>query len=311
MAKVTNSFTTYDATSDREQLSNMIYLISPTQTPFFTSIKKNKTRNVIFDWQTQNLSTPTGVGQLEGFELSRSASPATVRESNVTMILKRDATVSNTQASSDPAGKGKGEMAWQMSVAAKDLKRDVETAICQNFAKNAGNATTVRATRSFEAWDVNASRGTGGAAGTTSSEATDGTQRALTEVLFMDVMTLCFQNGGEPSLAICGPVNKQKISDFTGRASAREVIGADEIQQSVAVYISDFGTVKIMASNFSRERSVLLVDPNMAAVTYLRDFQTQDIANIGDAKTKLLTVEMGLEISNAKAHGIVADLTIT
>ena len=140
MAKVTNSFTSYDATSNREDLSNVIYNIDPTATPFMSAIGSKNITNVVFDWQTENLPTPSGTGQLEGFELSRATSTATTRESNVAQISSRDATVSGSQDASDPAGK-KQELAHQMALMSKALKRDMEVALCQNTAKNAGNAT--------------------------------------------------------------------------------------------------------------------------------------------------------------------------
>ena len=309
MAKVTNAFDTYSATADREQLSDVIYNISPQTTPFMSSIGKNTIKNVVFDWQTENLPTPSGAGNLEGFELSRSASTATTRVSNVAMISKRDATVTGSQQSSDPAGK-KSEMAHQLAIMSKALKRDMETALCQKGAKTTGNATTARVTGGFESWITsNASRGTNGAASGGGAAPTDGTQRALTETLLKDVLQSAFSNGGEPSLAICGPVNKQKISGFTGRASARQMIDANTVEASVSIYASDFGELKIVPSNFSRERSLLLVDPDFAKVSYLRDFQTVDIATIGDAETKMIVVEYGLEVSNEAAHGVVADLT--
>ena len=118
MAKVTNAFDTYSATADREQLSDVIYNISPQTTPFMSSIGKNTIKNVVFDWQTENLPTPSGASNLEGFELSRSASTATTRVSNVAMISKRDATVTGSQQSSDPAGK-KSEMAHQLAIMSK------------------------------------------------------------------------------------------------------------------------------------------------------------------------------------------------
>ena len=309
MAKVTNAFDTYSATADREQLSDVIYNISPQTTPFMSSIGKNTIKNVVFDWQTENLPTPSGAGNLEGFELSRSASTATTRVSNVAMISKRDATVTGSQQSSDPAGK-KSEMAHQLAIMSKALKRDMETALCQKGAKTTGNATTARVTGGFESWITsNASRGTNGAANGGGAAPTDGTQRALTEALLKDVLQSAFTNGGEPSLAICGPVNKQKISGFTGRASARQMIDANTVEASVSIYASDFGELKIVPSNFSRERSLLLVDPDYAKVSYLRDFKTVDISTIGDAETKMIVAEYGLEMSNEAAHGIVADLT--
>ena len=62
MAKVTNAFDTYSATSDREQLSNVIYNISPQATPFMSAIGKNSIKNVVFDWQTETLPTASGAG---------------------------------------------------------------------------------------------------------------------------------------------------------------------------------------------------------------------------------------------------------
>jgi hypothetical protein len=309
MAKVTNAFDTYSATSDREQLSDVIYNISPQTTPFMSSIGKNSIKNVVFDWQSESLPTASGAGNLEGFELSRAASTATVRNSNVAMISKRDATVTGSQQASDPAGK-KSEMAHQLAIMSKALKRDMETALCQKGAKTTGNATTARVTGGFESWITsNDSRGTNGASTGGGAAPTDGTQRALTETLLKDVLELCFTNGGEPSMAICGPVNKQKISGFTGRSSARQMVDANTVEASVSIYASDFGELKIVPSNFSRERSLLLVDPDFAKVSFLRDFETVDIATIGDAVTKMIVVEYGLEVSNEAAHGIVADLT--
>ena len=312
MAKVTNAFDTYTATSDREQLSDVIYNISPQQTPFMSSIGKNSIKNVVFDWQTETLPTASGSGQLEGFELSRAASTATTRVSNVAMISSRDATVTGSQQASDPAGK-KSEMAHQLAIMSKALKRDMETALCQKGAKTTGNATTARVTGGFESWITsNVSRGTGGSGsggGAAPTDSSSGNQRALTETLLKAVLQSCFTNGGEPSMAICGPVNKQVISGFTGRSSARQMIDANTVEASVSIYASDFGELKIVPSNFSRERTLLLVDPDFAKVSYLRDFQTVDISTIGDAQTKMIVVEYGLEMSNEAAHGVVADLT--
>ena len=311
MAKVTNAFDTYSAQADREDLSNIIYNISPMQTPFMSSIGKRNIKNVVFDWQTESLPTPSSAGQLEGFTLARSAATPTTRESNVAMISSRDATVTGSQDASDAAGK-RSEMAHQLAIMSKALKRDMEEALCQNGGKTTGNATTARKTGGFESWiKSNYSKAASGAPTGGGTAPTDGTQRALTEALLKDVLELAFTNGGEPSLAICGPVNKQKISGFTGRTQARQMIDANTVEASVSVYSSDFGELKIVPSNRSRERSLLLVDPEFAKVSYLRDFKTVDIATIGDAETKMIVVEYGLEVSNEAAHGIVADLTTT
>ena len=88
MAKVTNAFDTYTATADREQLSDVIYNISPTATPVMSAIGRNNVKNVQFDWQVESLPAASATGKLEGFELSRAASTATTRVSNVCQIEK-------------------------------------------------------------------------------------------------------------------------------------------------------------------------------------------------------------------------------
>lgn len=318
MAKITNAFDTYTATSDREDLSNVIYNISPMETPMVSLGGRRSVKNVQFDWQTESLPAATATGVLEGGEISRSASTATVRAANVCQINTRNATVTGSQQASDPAGK-KSEMAHQMSVIGRALKRDVEKTICGEQGRNNGAAATVRATRGFESWiTTNAGRATSGTAGANaaneSSSPTDGTQRAFTETILKGVLSTCFENGASPSVMLVGAFNKQAVSAFSGRASATQAVSlegipGDHLQASVSVYTSDFGDLKIVPSNFSRSRSALLVDPEYVSVAYLRAFESQDLGSIGDAETKAIYTEFGLEMKNEAANGVVADLT--
>jgi|TARA_R100001224_G_C4022768_1_gene149902 hypothetical protein len=311
MAKVTNAFDTYTATADREQLSDIIYNISPMQTPFLSSVGTSNVSNVVFDWQTESLPTPSSTGQLEGFELSRSASTATVRESNVCMISSRDATVTGSQEASDAAGKN-SEMAHQLALMAKALKRDMEEALTQNIAKVTGTASAARQTRSLETWyQTNVNKASDGANGSASAARTNGTRRDLTEAMLKDVQQQCFTSGAEPSILMCGPYNKSVISGFTGRSQARQFVDANTIEASVSIYSGDFGELQVVPSNRSREQAVHLLDPEFAGVAYLRNFETIDISTIGDAQTKMIVVEYGLEMKNEAAHGIIADVKVS
>lgn len=309
MAKITNAYDTYTATTNREELANAIYNIDPTATPFMSAIGTKNVGNVVFDWSVDSIGSISATGELEGAEISRAQAQSVTRESNVCQINSVNVTVSNSQSASDVAGK-RSEMAHQMALLSKRLKANMETAISGNYAKNSGNATTARATRSFEAWiSSNKSRGTGGADGSASAAATDGTQRTLTEALLKTVLQSMFSNGATPKIALAGPHNKQVISGFTGRANTRATVDAGTVSSSVSIYASDFGDLQIIPSNRSRDRSLLLIDPDYAKTCFLRSFQTIDISTIGDAETKMLVAEWGLEVSTEKAHGIVADLS--
>jgi hypothetical protein len=308
MAQISNAFTTSDAQANREALSDVIANIDPTATPFMSSIGTNNVDNVTFSYQNESLGSVSATGEIEGFEVSRQASIPTVRVSNVCQINSLNVTISGSQEASNSAGKSKGELAHQMALASKRLKRNMETALCQNQGSNAGSSTQARATRSFESFiATNVSKGTGGANGTATAGRTDGTQRALSEALFKDTLELCFQNGAEPSIAIAGAHNKQVISGFTGRANTRSTVDANTVENSISVYAGDFGTLKIMPSNRSRDRSVLFVDSEYAKVSFLRNFQTVDLSTIGDATSKLLLAEFGLTM-HEQAHGLIADL---
>ena len=153
MPKVTNAFTTYLAKGNREDLYDTIFNIEPSDTPFLSMSETRSISNVMFDWQTEKLpaKNPTNA-QVEGFVLTRSAATPTTRIGNVAQISERDATVSGTQEAADAAGKS-GEMAHQMALNGKALKRDMETILLGPQPYNAGaDDVTARNTRGLEHW---------------------------------------------------------------------------------------------------------------------------------------------------------------
>jgi hypothetical protein len=317
MSTVTNAFSTYAAKGNREDLSDIIYNIDPTDTPFISAIGRRNVSNVTFDWQTEQLpAIDPANAQLEGFDLARSAATPTVRLSNVCQISKRDATVSGSQNAANAAGKAK-EMAHQMALVSKALKRDVESVLVRNQGRNNGNATTARRTRALESWlATNVLRGGGSPAGANASAETAtptdaGTQRALTEVLLKEAMQTAYINGSEPSILMVGPVNKLQVSKFTGRAGTQVSVTEKRVTSNVTIYASDFGELKVVVNRWQRERTAFLLDPQYAAVAYYRNFQRTPIAKIGDADTEMLVVEYGLEMKNERAHAAIADIFST
>jgi hypothetical protein len=311
---VTQSYKTYDATSNREDLSNIIYNIDPFDTPHITAYGRRNVSNVLFEWQTESLPAVDTTADVEGFELERAASTATVRESNYAQIKHRDATITGTQEYANPAGK-KSEMAHQIALVGKALKRDVESVLVGTVQTlNAGNATTARTTRPLINWlETNTVfETTGGGADpdySANTAVTDGTQDAFVEADIETVMQSCYTNGAEPSIIFVGAFNKTVLSGFTGRANSRHMIAANKIVNAVSMYASDFGDLKILPSRWQRAREAFFIDPRYVKVAYYRNFMRQSMAKIGDAETDMLCVEFGLQVDNEAAHGVVRDLT--
>lgn len=312
MAKVTNAFASYTAVGNREDLSDAIYNIDPYDTPFMSMVGRSSVKQRTFEWQTESLpAVDSANAKEEGFSLSNAASTPTVRASNNTQISSRDATVSNSQEASDAAGK-KSEMARQMALVSKALKRDMETILCSQQARVVGNDSgTARKTRGLEHWiTTNVSYGAGGANPASETAAlTDGTQRSITETIFNDMMQTCYSAGAEPTTVMVGPAGKRKVSAFTGRSGSQIPVSKAEAVNTVDIYRSDFGDLKIIPSRWCRTRTFFFIDPEYADVAYLRPFTKTKMAVTGDAETNMIVVEYGLRMKNQAAMAKIADLT--
>jgi hypothetical protein len=315
MALPTNTFTTYSAAGNREDLSDLIYRTDPTDTPFMTGIDKTKASAVNHEWQTQALAAAnTGNAQLEGDDATADATTPTVRLGNLCQISRKVPQVSGTQQAVEHAGRD-NEMAYQEMLKGLELKRDMESILLTNQAKNAGNATTARVTASVLSWlKSNTSKGASGAdpsAADGTGTRTDGTQRVFTEANLKTVLQSIWNNGGKPDTIMTGGFNKQVFSTFTGRASPIEDTKAKKITASVDAYESDFGTLKVVANRFSRPRDVLVLQIDMWAIAYLngRKMVSIPLAKTGDSERKEVLSEFALEARNEKASGIVADNT--
>ena len=312
MAQPTNTFDTYDSVGEREDLSDVIYSISPTDTPFLSSAAKTKATAVLHEWQTDSLAAAsTSNAVIEGDEATLDASTATTRLSNSTQIMDKTVVITGTQESVDKAGRA-SELAYQIAKRAKELKRDMEATITGNIAEVGGNSSTARKMGTLGSWvttnDDLASDGASGA-GAGNAAHTDGTQRAFTEAQLKSVSKSVWNAGGDPSMIMVGPFNKQKLSGFTGN-STRFDAGADAtLYTSVDVYASDFGQLQVVPNRFSRDRDAYVLDMEYWGIAFLRDFSMHELAKTGDSEKRQLLVEATLESRNEAASGLVADLT--
>ena len=165
MALLGNTFTTYSAVGLREDLSDIIYNISPTETPFMTAIAREKATAVYHEWQTDLLETPnTGNAQIQGDDISAfDAVVPTVRLGNYTQISRKTVVISMTEEAVEQAGL-KTEMGYQVAKKGKSLKRDIESILLTNQARAVGTVGATPATLgSVLSWiHTNVAMGVGG-----------------------------------------------------------------------------------------------------------------------------------------------------
>ena len=311
-------YNAYDAVGQREDLTDVIYNISPTETPFMSSIGKTKATAVYHEWQTDSLAAATTANAaVEGADASDATLSPTTRLGNYTQILQKTIKVSGTLDAVNKAGR-KSEKAYQLAKASQELKRDLETILLSNQGRDAGSSNSgARKMGSLLSWiKTNSSAQTNGGDPTTIgvSARTDGNTRTFTEALLKEVVAEVFVSGGSPSVLMVGAAGKQKVSSFTGIGETRfNVTGAkpSTIIGACDIYVSDFGNMAIVPNRFMRTRDALILDPEYAAIAYLRPFMTNELAKAGDSDKTQVLVECTLEVKNEAAHGIVADLNMS
>ena len=312
------TYQTYQAIGNREDLVDIIYSISPTETPFMSGIAKTKATNTLHEWQTDALADVAANAAVEGAAISYATLTPSVKETNYTQISTKGIKVSGTQDSVTAAGRN-NELAYQVAKSAKELKRDMEVALLSNVAKAAGNATTARKLGGCQTWfETNVDAGVSGSGAGNGAIRTDGTQRAFTESQLKGVLVSCYNEGGNPNMIMVNAFNKQKLSGFTGGSTRFDAAEDRRLITSIDVYESDFGTMQVAPNRFIRGangtaakigQDALVLEMDMFAVSFLRDFSLQNPAQTADADQRFMVAEYTLESRNEAASGMVTDLT--
>jgi hypothetical protein len=321
MALVTNALTAYTAIGIREDLTDVIYDISPMETPFMSNVARNRATNKIHEWQTDSLAAAAANTQLEGNTIAAGAITVTVRPKNHSQISYKAFAVTGTTEASDAAGRA-SETSYQVAKHGKELKRDMEKALTGATGSVLGSDTVARTLAGVEAWlSTNyQDNGIGTTPGFVTSSGlvtapTDGTTRAISETLLKGSVQTAWSAGGDPNVIMCGPTTKQDISGFSGIGTLYQDItrGGTDTQGTIIgaadLYISDFGRHAVVPNRFSRDRTALVLDMSMWAVSFLRPIFQFDLAKTGDAEQKVVLTEFTLESRNEAASAKIADIT--
>lgn len=306
MAAPGNTFLTTAAIGNREDLTDIISRIDPTETPVYSMCAKTSAEATLHEWQTQALAAAASNAQAEGDDFSAPAVTPTVRLTNRTQISTKMVVISGSQEAVKKAGR-KGEMSYQMALKGLELRRDIEFGLTQNDVL----ATSPRKSRGLLGWTVdNTSKdsGTTLASYTGNTGVTDGSTRAFTEAQLKSVLQLVYIAGGKPDTISMGAAAKQTFSGFTGGANRNDNSEDKKVTAAVDVYVSDFGTLKAVPNLFQRTRDVFILESGKLALAWLRPIFKKDIAATGDAEKAMLIGEWALENQNPKAHGAVYDI---
>lgn len=317
MAKRTNMYASQDVVGTREDLSDMIHNIDPTETPVVTAIGVDGEGggNTLFDWQVDSLAAPDATNaKIEGEDATAAALTATTRLNNYHQILDKVYGVTGTQQVLDNAGRS-SELDYQRLKKGVELRKDIEAVLTGvHTAKLAGDASTARLTGNFASWITSNATVGAGAGVLPTGDGTDvptaGTPYALTEALLQAKLQAAWVAGARPTKMFMPAAIKVTANGFVGRATQVQGVDSDKVVHAhVDVYVSEFGMVEMIPARDIEANTILGIDPEFAAVRYLRNFETNTLAKLGDHEREQMIVECGLKVHNEAAHFAFYDVT--
>ena len=294
--------------------------IAPTETPFMSNAGTGSASQTNHEWQTDGLASAAANKQIEGDDAANLATVATTRLGNFEQISTKVIGVSGTDQAVTNAGRG-DELAYQMAKAGKELKRDMEfTLVGQENFKTAGAAGTARELGSVGTWYGGNIAGTATAANNYSAAVgaglngdglvkrnANGTLRAYTEDLLKAGLKKTFELGGSPDCVMMTASHKQTASGFNGIATNTNNIADKRVIGAVDVYVSDFGEVTFVPNRHQQENRVDILEMDKWELSYLRPFQTKELAKTGDSEKRMILTEYTLTARSPNANfGIFA-----
>jgi len=321
MAVPGNTRLTFGGVQVREDLSDIIYNISPMDTPFMSGAGKGSCSNTLFEWQKDELAAAAANQKLEGDNPTSLAVVEPVKLTNYTQISEKAVQTSGTAEAVDWAGR-KSSQAYQLAKRAKEIKRDMELMLTGEDVKTAGGAGAARKTAALMSWLGDATAGDSniidGPTDAAVANAGDGTAVAAAAgadaVLTMDMVNDCVQQvweaGGSPDIIMCDASLKVKMSALAGSVVADIVTNHDKASpahavNSVDVIVTDFGTFKIVPSRLCLANQLYVLDFDFWSIDYLRPFTTETLAKTGDSVQQMMIAEYGLRGKNGQANGAV------
>ena len=350
MAQSTNTLDRYGLGAGvgdnvREDLSDVIYNISPTEVPFQSNAGREKSATDYKEWLLDELASAANNAHIDGDEFAGDSLTVADRVGNYHQISRKDLVVSRRSNIVNKAGR-RSEMAYQVAKGGKELRRDIEVAATQRKIAKIGSATVAPEAAGVPAWiTTNLDRGASGTAPSLSGTGTNagsgypsavgspGTQRGLTETTILSECRAAYEAGGNPNMIMVPPSIKQSLSSYLFTSEDRRVAtpyqdhgknprSGVSVVGAVDVYVTDFEVMDIVPNRFTPEgdagtdtddvgTEIYILDTEYWAMSYLDGYHIEDIAKVGDHRRRMLLADWTVCSKNEAASALIADVNNT
>jgi len=284
---------TYDDSSRREDLLDIIVNIDPTETPMLSGFGTSTAMNTLHEWLTDTLASRAHNAAVEGADPSFPALSGPTRSVGICQVFTKPISVSDTQRSVKHAGL-KDAFMYQASKKLKELSNDIEHAITRGSAAS-GTGSAARQLSGVQNCIT-----------TTATTVASGT--SLTENIYNTLLQAIWTLGGDPDETYVGGRVKRQISAFTSGLTKNIAADDRRLVNSIDVYESDFGLQKVYLSRdvlqaAGNGNTLVALQNDKFRTAWLRRPFLQNLAKTGDATKAQYVAELTLECLNEKASG--------
>ena len=314
--------------SNREELTDILTILAPEDTPVLSSATKTKGTSSFPEWTVDTLSAPNTSGIAEGADVTTFTDKFAnrARLGNRVQKFRRDYMVSDIQEAVDSVGPAK--YAQAETKAMMEIKRDIEaTLLSANDRSTEDGAGTVNGLRGLGDWIDSAGPSDVPADYRTPSTSIH-SSGAFTETIFNDLITSIFrENGSSNGLTLVADTALRRvISDFArldpdGSGAGTSIRNVNyngdsaKIKLSVELYHSDHGIVSIVNMNpitspNTADKDVgYLLNPEYYGVCELIPLSTNSLPNLGGGERGYCDATLSLIVNHPGAHGKITDVT--
>ena len=292
----------FDLVGKKEDVSDYISMLDPTDTPFLSAIGTEKITNTLYQWQEDQLRGEQKNAKLEGFDAQDSNRDQPTMRSNGTQILEETFRVSGTSDAVKVYGRDKITTRETFKTG-KVLKMDLEHSLVgtgqtyvQATAAVPGEFAGVQAQIATDV-TVTADDGSGGA-------------DDLAEAHVIEAHQKLYDEGADASTLMIKPSDAIVVAGWatsTGR-TIQVSNGEKKLTNVINVYEGPLGTVRVTKNRRIRATDALMFDSKNWKLMVLRNWFREKLAKTGDSDRWMVVGEFGLKHVNRKASALITNL---
>ena len=325
------------AVSNREDLTDVLTILAPEETPILSSLNKERASATNVEWTVDTLAAPSTAGISEGADVTSFTDQFKGRAKlgNRIQKFRRDYMVSDLQEAVDSVGPAK--IAQAEAKAIRELKRDIEATISsantQATEDGSGTASALAGLGDFiqnAAGSANVPEAFRTPAGSIKDIPAN---TVFKESDLNDIITSIFTVTGSTNdlMLVADTELRQSVSDFarfgadgssTSEAGVRSVNydgNSGSIKLSVELYESDHGVISVVNANpdcaptqpsaGTAGRQGYILNPEYAGIHELIPMGSTRLPNLGGGERGFVDCALTLGVYHPGAHGKVVSTT--